>query len=162
MNIRNTVSNRLWLRRWSSFMLCLNSDRKDAPSICISHGSVLFLPSLKSNWNLRSNSAFRCGTTPVYSNNELLSATNNLPALQKNYVMYQFSCFGKSRYVGRTSHRLQNRIKQYVLKTICFCSSSWKRLLSARQCKFSTQTNTQSLAFDLAIGLHLFQHYACA
>ena len=70
---------------------------------------------------------------------------------------YQFSCHCDSRYVGCTSRRPQDRIKQHVPKSIRFCSSSQKRLLPARRCKSSTQTNTQSLASDSAIGLHLFQ-----
>ena len=66
------------------------------------------------------------------------------------------------RYVGRTSQRLQDRIKQHVPKSIRSCSSSQKRLLPARRCKSSTQTNTQSLASDSAIGLHLLQNPTCA
>ena len=56
----------------------------------------------------------------VYSTNELLSATNKdvLPALQKSNVIYQFSCHCDSRYVGGTSQRLQDRIKQHVPKSI--------------------------------------------
>ena len=96
----------------------------------------------------------------VLFTNELLPATNKdvLPALQKSYVIYQFSCHCNSRYVGRTSQRLQDRIKQHVLKSIRSCSSSQKRLLPARWYKSSTQTNTQSLASDSAIGLHLLQN----
>ena len=99
----------------------------------------------------------------VYSTKELLPATNKdiLPALQKSNVIYQFSCHCDSRYVGRTSQRLQDRIKQHVLKSIRSCSSQ-KRLLPARRCKSSTETNTQSLAFDSAIGLHLLQNPTCA
>ena len=41
-------------------------------------------------------------------------------------------------------------------------TSSQKRLLPARRCKSSTQTNTQSLASDSAIGLHLLQNPTCA
>ena len=95
----------------------------------------------------------------VYSTIELLSATNKdvLPALQKRNVIYQFSCDCDSRYVGRTSQRLRNRIKQHVPKSIRSCSSSQKRLFPAHQCKSSTQTNTQSLASDSAIGLFLLQ-----
>ena len=100
----------------------------------------------------------------VHSTKELLPATNKdvLPALQKSNVIYQFSCHCDSRYVGRTSQRLQDRIKQHVHKSIRFCSSSQKRLLPARRCKSSTQTNTQSLASDSAIGLHLLQNPTCA
>ena len=100
----------------------------------------------------------------VYSTNELLPATNKdvLPALQKSNVIYQFSCHCNCRYVGRTSQRLQDRIKQHVPKSIRSCSSSQKRFLPARRCKSSTQTNTQSLASDLAIGLYLLQNPTCA
>ena len=65
----------------------------------------------------------------VYSTNELLSATNKyvLPALQKSNVIYQFSCHCDSRYVGRTSQRLQDRIKQHVPKSIRSCSFFQKR-----------------------------------
>ena len=61
----------------------------------------------------------------VYSHNEILSATKKyvLPALQKSNVIYQFSCHCNSRYVGRTSQMLQDRIKQHVPKSIRSCSS---------------------------------------
>ena len=38
------------------------------------------------------------------------------------------------------------------------CSSSQKRLLPLRWCKSFIRTNTQSLASDSAIGLHLLQN----
>ena len=78
-----------------------------------------------------------------------------LLALQKSNVIYEFSCHFDSRYLGRTSHRLQHRIKQHVSKSIRSCSSSHKCLLPARQCKSSTQNKAQFLASDSAIGLHL-------
>ena len=83
----------------------------------------------------------------AYSTKELLPATNKdvLPALQKSNVIYQFSCHCDSQYVGHTSQRLQDRIKQHVPKSIRSCSSSQKRLLPARCCKSSTQTNTSLL-----------------
>ena len=100
----------------------------------------------------------------VYFTNELLSATNKdvLPALQKSNIIYQFSCHCDCRYVGRNSQRLQDRIKQHVPKSIRSSSSSQKRLLPARRGKSFTQTNTQSLASDSAIGLHLLQNPTCA
>ena len=60
----------------------------------------------------------------VYSTNELLFATNQnvLPALQKSNVIYRISCNSDSRYVGRTSQSLQDRIKQLVSKFIRSCS----------------------------------------
>ena len=81
-----------------------------------------------------------------------------LLALQKSNVIFQFSCHCCSRYAGRTFPTLQDRIKQHLLKSIRSCSSFRKRLLPAGLCKSSTQTNTQSSASDLAIGLHLLQN----
>ena len=93
----------------------------------------------------------------VYSTNK-----DVLPALQKSNVIYQFSCHCDSWYVGRTSQKLQNRIK-YVPKSTRSYSSSQKRLLpAARQCKSSTQTNTQFLASDSAFGLYRLQNPNCA
>ena len=132
---------------------------KNAPSIYVSHGLVLFLLGLKSKLNLLSNSTLPLWNQVLFTN-ELLSVTNKdvLPALPKSNRIYQFSCHCDSRYVGRTSQRLQNRIKHHVPKSIRSCSSSQKRLLPARRCKSSTQTNTKSLASDSAIGLHLLQN----
>ena len=73
----------------------------------------------------------------VYSTNKLLCATNKdvlLAALQKSNVIYQCSCHCDSRYVGRTSQRLQDSIKQHVPKPIRSCSSSQKSLHPARGC----------------------------
>ena len=47
-------------------------------------------------------------------------------------------------------------------KSIRSCSSSQKRLLPARRCKSSTQTNTHSFASDLAVGFQLLQNPTCA
>ena len=95
----------------------------------------------------------------VCSTNELLSATNKdvLPAIQKANVIYRFSCLCDSRYVGRTFQRLPDRIKQHVPQFIRSCSFFQKRLLPARRCNSSTETNTQSLASNSAIGLHLYK-----
>jgi len=41
-----------------------------------------------------------------------------LPGFQQSNVIYQFSCHCDSWYLGRTSQRLQDRIKQHVLKSI--------------------------------------------
>ena len=101
----------------------------------------------------------------VYKTNQLLPVTNKdvLPALQNGNVIYQFSCHCDSRYVGRTSQRLQDRIKQHGPKSIRYGTSSPKHDLPIRKCKYSTQI--QSLTHDSAIGLHLLrnptgaQHY---
>ena len=102
-------------------------------------------------------------THVVYFTNEHLSSSNKdvRPALQKNNVIYQFSCHCDSRYVGRTSQKLQDRMKQCVSKSICSFSPSQKCLLSVRWCKSSTQNNKQSLVSDSAIGFHLLKNLVC-
>ena len=124
---------------------------------CVLHAHASCMP-------LNTVFAIKSYNNVVYSTNELLSATNKdvLPALQKSNMIYQFSCHCDSQYAGRTSQKLQNSIKQHVPKSIRSCSSSQKCLLSAQRCKSSTQTNTQSLASDSAIGRHLLQNPTCA
>ena len=39
-----------------------------------------------------------------------------LPALQKSSVIYKYKCHCNSRYKGMTSQRLQDQVKQHVLK----------------------------------------------
>ena len=144
--------------RWRNFMLCLNSDRKDAPSIYVSHGSVLFLLGLKSKKKLLSTAVlFHCRTTSCSLDQQPLSSSNKneLPALQKSNVIYQFSCHCHRRFVGRTSQKLPDRMKQHVPKSIR--SSFQERILPACQSKYSTQSNIQALAFDSAVELHLVQ-----
>ena len=88
----------------------------------------------------------------------LLSTTNKdvLPALLKSNKIYRFSYHCDSWYVGCTTQRLQDRIKQPFPKSI-HSYSFQKRILPAHLCKSSNQPNTQSLA----IKLHLLQNFAC-
>ena len=102
----------------------------------------------------------------VYKTNQLFPVSNKdvLPALQNSNVIYQFSCHCDSWYVGRTSQRLQDRIKQHVPKSIRYGTSSPKRDLPICKCKYSTKSTTQiqSLMHDLAIELHLLCNPTCA
>ena len=100
----------------------------------------------------------------VFSTNQLLPAPQKdvLPASHKSNVIYQFSCHCDSRYVGRTSQRLQDRIKQHVPKSIRSGISSQKRILPSRDCKSSSPPLTQSPASDSSIGTHLLQNPDCA
>ena len=49
----------------------------------------------------------------VFTTRQLLPASKKdvLPASQQSNIVYEFSCHCDSQYVGRTSQRLQNRIK---------------------------------------------------
>jgi len=56
----------------------------------------------------------------VFTTRQLLPATKKdvLPSHHQNSVIYQFVCHCNSRYVGRTSQRLEERIKQHIPKSI--------------------------------------------
>ena len=56
----------------------------------------------------------------VFTTRQLLPATKKdvLPSHHQNNVIYQFVCHCDGRYVGRTSQRLEERIKQHIPKSI--------------------------------------------
>ena len=56
----------------------------------------------------------------VFTTRQLLPATKKvvLPSHHQNNVIYQLVCHCDSRYVGRTSQRLEDRIKQHIPKSI--------------------------------------------
>ena len=97
----------------------------------------------------------------VYTTRQLLPAAKNdvLPALHQSNMIYQFLCHCDSRYVGRTSQRIQLRIKQHVPKTILQEHIPQGRSTLARSCKpirsFKAETSYS------AIGQHLLQNPTC-
>ena len=96
----------------------------------------------------------------VFTTRRLLPATNKdvLPAFQQSNVIYEFSCHCDSRYVGRTSQRLQDRIKQHVPKSIRTGQRSQDRTTFNRSCKLTNY----DLSCDSAIGRHLLENQSCA
>ena len=82
---------------------------------------------------------------------------------ERSYPMrekiYQFLCHCDSRYVGRTSQRLEERIKQHVHGSIANPPASVNRQSLSRSCK----TNTRPQQFhESAIGQHLLDNAQCA
>ena len=77
-----------------------------------------------------------------------------LPASLLNNVVYNFSCHCNSRYVGRTSQRLQEQIRQHVPKFIRIGQIPNSRNISTRSgksstpVKFSKSTIGQQLVLD--------------
>ena len=96
----------------------------------------------------------------VFTTRCLLPATKKdvLPALQQSNIIYEFSCHCDSRYVGRTSQRLQDRIKQHVPKSIRTGQSSQDRSQLSRSCKLTNNVSS----CESAIGQHLLDSPACA
>ena len=58
-----------------------------------------------------------------------------LPTTLKSSVVYEYSCHCDSRYVGRTSQRLQDRIKQHVPKWLQQQAKRPTRSQPGRSCK---------------------------
>ena len=98
----------------------------------------------------------------VYTTTQLLPAPtkNVLSASHQSNIVYQFLCHCDSRYVGRTSQRLQQRIKQHVPKTILQEHISQDRSTLARSCKQITSFKAET-SFS-AIGQHFLQNPTCA
>ena len=98
----------------------------------------------------------------VYTTRQLLFVAKKdvLPAFHQSNIVYQFLCHCDSRYMGRTSQRLQQRIKHHVPKTILQEHISQDRSTLARPSKpirsFKAETSFS------AIGQHLLQNPTCA
>ena len=76
-----------------------------------------------------------------------------LPPTQKSSVIYGYRCHCDSRYVGRTSQRLQDRIKQHFPQCLRQQLTCPRRSQPHRLCK---RTDTKPDC-DSAIGQHLFR-----
>jgi len=96
----------------------------------------------------------------VYITKDLCPANKKdvLPAFQQSNVIYQFFTTVTVRYVGRTSQRLQDRIKQHISKSIRNATCSQIRIQPKHDCKSSTQLPTTQLSCNYAIGLHLLRN----
>ena len=93
---------------------------------------------------------------------QLLPTTKKdvLPSHHHSNVIYQFVCHCDSRYVGRTSQRLEERIKQHVPKSISDPPAAPSRQILSRSCKTNKITPRQF--HESAIGQHLFDNAECA
>ena len=77
-----------------------------------------------------------------------------LPTTQKSSVIYDYKCHCDSRYVGPTSKRLQDRIKQHVPQWLRQELTSPRRSQPHRSCKrIDTKPDC-----DSAIGQHLLEN----
>ena len=106
---------------------------------------------------------FAVETRVVFITRLFLPATKDvLPAHYHNNVrpIYQFARHCDSRYVGRTSQRLQERIKQHVPRSIRNHHSSQDRFNLSRTCK--KNSTSQVTAHDSIIAQHLLENPPCA
>ena len=94
----------------------------------------------------------------VYSTRVMLLSAkkDSVPATQKSCVVYEFSCRCEARYVGRTTQRLADRIKQHVPTSIRKKSSTIREQPPCL-CKNNSKINCES-----TIGQHLLTNPECA
>ena len=95
----------------------------------------------------------------VYSTRAMLPSAkkDSVPTTQKSCVVYEFSCRCEARYVGRTTQRLADRIKQHVPTSIRKKSNT-VREQPPRLCK----NNNSKINCESAIGQHLLTNPECA
>ena len=94
-----------------------------------------------------------------------------LPTNQKSMVIYEYVCHSDSQYVGRTTQRLQECIKQHVQKAIRHKTtltqeqethrSQPTRTQPNRNCKAKSKTQFEPES-DSTIGQHLLESNQCA
>ena len=97
----------------------------------------------------------------IFNTRQLLPAIKKdvLPFHHHSNVIYQFVCHCDSRYVGRTSQRLEKRIKQHVPRSIANPPASPNRQSLSRACK----ANRRPQQFhESSIGQHLLDNAQCA
>ena len=96
-------------------------------------------------------------TRVVFTSKRMLPVARKdvLPTTLKSSVVYEYSCH--SRYVGRTSQRLQDRIKQHVPKWLQQQAKRPTRSQPGKSCKLK-RNNPDC---DSAIGQHLLDNEQC-
>ena len=82
---------------------------------------------------------------------------DSVPTTQKSCVAYAFSCRCETRYIGRTTQGLADRIKQHVPTSIR-TKNTIIREQSPRMCKNSNS----KMKSDSAIGQHLIKNPECS
>ena len=95
----------------------------------------------------------------VYNTKVMLPSAkkDSVPTTQKSCVVYEFSCRCEARYVGRTTQRLADRIKQHIPTSIRKKNTTIREQ-PPRMCKNSNS----KMKSDSAIGQHLIKNPECA
>ena len=99
-------------------------------------------------------------TRVVFTSKRMLPVARKdvLPTTLKSSVIYEYSCHCDSRYLGRNSQRLVDRIKHHVPKWLQQQAKRPTRSQPGRSCKLKRNNPD----FDSAIGQHLLDNEQCA
>ena len=97
----------------------------------------------------------------IFNTRQFLPAIKKdvLPSHHHSNVIYQFLCHCDSRYVGRTSQRLEERIKQHVPRSIANLPASPNRQSLSRSCKANTRPQQ---FYESSIGQQRLDNAQCA
>ena len=82
---------------------------------------------------------------------------DSIPTTQKRCVAYDFSCRCKARYVGRTTKRLPDRIKQHIPTNIRTTTT----IIREQPPHMSKNSNFKMKSYS-ALGQHLIKNPECA
>lgn len=154
------------LKQISKKITQFSSPRRFGPDKCPVYLRVIYTG--KASLTLENNVRTAVGscygsvaTRIVFVSKQMMPATRKdvLPANQKSSVVYEYKCHCDSRYVGRTSQRLQDRIKQHVPKWLKQQHTGSQRLQPNRACK---KRRTSTAECESAIGQHLLDNDHCA
>ena len=143
MDIQNVLSNSRINRKIARF----NSELKEGPKKCPAYLKLPWIGNVSLKFEKRIKSAVtKCfqAVEPrvIFSTRKILPAIHKdvVPSFQQSMVVYQYVCRCDQRYVGRTTQRLQDRIKQHIPKTI-HSNLKPSKILPERRCK-ETQGNS--------------------
>ena len=133
------------------------------PEKCPVYLKLPWIGNVSSKFQTQSNKAitscfYAVKPCVVYNTRVMLpfAKKDSVPTTQKSCVIYEFSFRCEARYVGRTTQRLADRIKQHVPMSIRKKSST-VREQPPRMCKnISSKINCES-----AIGQHLIRNPEC-
>ena len=123
-------------------------------------GLVLFHQNLKTKLKKAITSCFYAVKPRVVYNTKVMlpsAKTDSVPTTQNSCAVYEFSCRCEARYVGRTTQRLADRIKQHVPTSIRMKNTTI-RDQPPRMCKNSIS----KMKSDSAIVQLLIKNPECA
>ena len=72
--------------------------------------------------------------------------SKKVPVLLKSSAIYEYKCHCDSRYIGKTSHRLEDPIKQHIPKKLIQRHFSSQRPQADRKCKKKTNHSRMRLS----------------
>ena len=95
----------------------------------------------------------------VYNTKVMLPSAkkDSVPTTQKSCVVYEFSCRCEARYVGRSTQRLADRIKQHIPTSI-----RKKNTTIREQPPPMCKNSNSKMKSDSAIAQHLIENPECA